>query len=78
VSSVIAPSLNSIAMDDRGPVQSVAAVFVALGYRARMVIHIVSDLLELRFAQFAGVPYQSPVSRRQWEDLWETETAARR
>lgn len=38
-----------------------------------MGIRQVSDLLERRFAQFAGVPYQTPVCRQQWEELWETE-----
>jgi hypothetical protein len=73
VSTVIVPTVNSIAMDERRPVQSMAAVFVAHGYQAWIGIHAVSDLLELRFAEFAGVPYQSPLSRQQWEELWETE-----
>ena len=38
-----------------------------------MAIRHVSDLLERRFAKFAGVPYQTPVCRQQWEELWETE-----
>ena len=36
-------------------------------------IRHVGDLMERRFAQFAGVPYQTPVCRQQWEELWETE-----
>ena len=39
----------------------------------RIGIRTVSDVLELRFAEFAGVPYQRPLSRQQWEELWETE-----
>jgi hypothetical protein len=38
-----------------------------------MAICTVSDLLERRFVKFAGVPYQSPVSREEWEELWETD-----
>jgi hypothetical protein len=41
---------------------------------ARIGIRIASDLLERRFAKFAGVPYQGPLSRQHWEELWETET----
>jgi hypothetical protein len=51
----------------------VAAFLVALGYQLRIGIRAVSDLLERRFAEFAGVPYRSPASRQQWEELWETE-----
>ena len=60
-------------MDNRRPAQSMAAFFVALGRHVRMGIRIVTDLIERRFAGFAGVPYQSPLSRQQWEELWETE-----
>jgi hypothetical protein len=70
VGTITAPAVNSIAMDSRRPVQSMGALFVALGYHARMGIRAASDLLERRFAEFAAVPYQSPVCRRQWEELW--------
>jgi hypothetical protein len=73
VSTIIVPTVNSIAMDHRWPVQSMAAFFVALGCHARIGIRTVSDLVEVRFAEFAGVPCQSPLSRQQWEELWETE-----
>jgi hypothetical protein len=55
------------------PLQVMAAVFAAIGYRVRMRLCTVSDLIERRFAQFAGLPYQSPASREQWEALWEIE-----
>jgi hypothetical protein len=64
--------VNLIAMDNRRPVQFMAAIIIALGYHVRMGIRTVSDLTERRVAEFAGVPYPIPVSR-QWEDLWETE-----
>lgn len=32
----------------------------------------VSNLIERRFAEFAGVPYLDPLNRQEWEDLWET------
>jgi hypothetical protein len=56
-----------------GEVQFAAAIFVALRYHVRVGIRTASDLLERRFAEFAGVPYQNPLGRQQWEDLWETE-----
>jgi hypothetical protein len=55
------------------PVQFMAAIFVALGYHVRVGIRTASDLIERRFAEFAGVPNQGPLSRQQWEALWETE-----
>jgi hypothetical protein len=62
-------------MDHRRPVQFMAAFFVALGYHVRMGICTVTDLIERRFAEFAGVPYQNPLSRQQWEELWEAEAS---
>ena len=73
MSTVIVPTVDSIAVDDRRPIQSMAALFVALGNHMRKGIRTVRDVLELCFAEFAGVPYQSPLSRQQWEELWETE-----
>lgn len=70
---MIVPTVNLIAMDNRRRAQSVAALFTALGYHVRIGIRSVSDLMERRFAEFAGVPYQNPISRQQWEELWETE-----
>jgi hypothetical protein len=74
VSTVIVPAVNSIAMGNRRPVQFIAAIFVALGYHAQVGIRSVSDLIERRFAEFAGVPYQNPFSRQLWEELWESGT----
>jgi hypothetical protein len=73
VSTFIDPAVNSIAMDDRRPVRFTPAFFVALGYHVRTAIRTVTDLMERRFAEFAGVPYQNPLSRQQWGELWETE-----
>jgi hypothetical protein len=73
VSTVIVPAVSTSALDDRRPIRSMAAVFLALGYHMRIGIRTVSDLLELRFAEFAGVPYQGHLSRQQWDELWETE-----
>jgi hypothetical protein len=36
-------------------------------------VRTVTDVMERRFAEFARVPYQNPLSRQQWEELWETE-----
>jgi hypothetical protein len=70
---MIGPTANLIAIDDRRPIQSMAAIFAALGYHARAAIRTLNDLMERRFAEFAGVPYQGPLSRQQWQELWETE-----
>jgi hypothetical protein len=67
------PTVNSIATDNRGPVEFMAAFFVAVGYHVRIGIRTMSDLLGPRFAEFAGVPYQNPLIRQQWEELWETD-----
>jgi hypothetical protein len=75
VITIIVPTVNSIAMDNRRPVQFMAATFVALGYHVRIGIRTVSDLIGRRFAEFAGVPYQNPRSRQRWEELWETEAS---
>jgi hypothetical protein len=48
-------------------------LFVSMGYRLREAIRALSDLIESRFAAFAGVPYEDPLSQQQWEQLWETE-----
>jgi hypothetical protein len=76
VSSVISPTVNSIAMDTRRPVQFMAAVLVALGRHMRMGMGVVCDRIGRRFAEFAGVPYPDPFSRQQWEALWDTEGEA--
>jgi hypothetical protein len=55
------------------PVQFMTTFFAPLGSQVRTAIQTVSDLLERRFVQFAGVPYQSPASRQEWEELWEAE-----
>jgi hypothetical protein len=60
-------------MDHRRLVQFMAAFFIALGCHLRKGIRTVSDLIERRFAEFAGVPCQNPLSRQRWEELWETE-----
>jgi hypothetical protein len=74
VSIIIFPAVNSIAVDNRRPVRSMTAIFVALGCRVRMGIRSVSDVAERRFAEFADVPYQNPIVRQQWEELWEMES----
>jgi hypothetical protein len=71
VSAIIGPALNSIAVEKRLAVAFLAAFVVALRCQVPKAIHAMGDHVERRFAEFAGVPYQSPVSRRQWEALWE-------
>lgn len=73
MSTVIAPAVNAIAADNRRRTPLLAAFFVALACQMRKAIRTVSDLVERRFAEFAGVPYQNSVDRQQWDDLWETD-----
>jgi hypothetical protein len=73
VSTVIVPAVNTIAVHNRRPAPLLAAFFVALGGQVRRAIRTVSNLIGRRFAEFAGVPYQNPVDRQQWEELWTTE-----
>jgi hypothetical protein len=65
--------LEVIARPDEGIVRSGNARSGNL----RIGVRIVSDLLERRFAEFAGVPYQGPLSRQHWEAQWEAETHQR-
>jgi hypothetical protein len=65
--------LNATESYESWPVQFMAAFFAALGHRVRIGIRTVNDLAERRFAEFAAVPYQGPLSRQQWEELWEAE-----
>jgi hypothetical protein len=73
MNTVIVPTVNSIAIGNRLPVQSIAAFFAALGYHVRIGILSGSDLMERRFAKFARVPYHDPASQQQWEELWDAE-----
>jgi hypothetical protein len=75
VSTGVAPSVTSIDMDNSRSVQLVIAFLVAVGPNLRLGIRTLGDLMERRFAQFSDIPYQSPLSRQQWEDLWQTEAA---
>jgi hypothetical protein len=60
-------------MEDHLPIQFKALSFDVVGCQLRAGVRTLSDLLARRFADFAGVPYQNPLSRREWEELWETE-----
>jgi hypothetical protein len=59
--------LNVIAAPMNHTLAGTTTLHVRIGTRT------VSDLIERRFAEFAGVPYQNPLSRQQWEELWEAE-----
>jgi hypothetical protein len=73
MSTIIVPTVNSIAMNICRPVQIIAAISVAFGNHVQVGIRTVSDLIEHRFAEFAGVPYQNSHSRQQWEELFRSE-----
>jgi hypothetical protein len=68
---MIGPAMNSIAVEKRQAVPFLAALVVALRCQVPKTIQAMVDHVERRFAEFAGVPYLSPVSRQQWEALWE-------
>jgi hypothetical protein len=76
VSAITVPAVNSIAVDNRRLFQSMAAFFVAFAFHPRIGIRTAADLVERRFAEFARVPSQSPLSRQQWEEIWEVEKKA--
>ena len=39
----------------------------------RVAMRTMSAEIERRFATFFGLPYEDPVSRQQWEQVWEAE-----
>jgi hypothetical protein len=63
--------MNSIALDERQIALFLEAFVVALQYQVAKAIHAMGDHGERRFSELAGVPYQSQVSRQEWEELWE-------
>jgi hypothetical protein len=66
--------MPAIESDESPPVKLMAApFFAAVGYHVRTSICTVSELIERRFAEFADLPYQNPITREQWEQLWESE-----
>jgi hypothetical protein len=65
--------MNSIVVEKRQAVPFLATFVVALRCQMPRAIHAMGNYVERRFAEFAGVPYQSPVSRQQWEEMWEME-----
>jgi hypothetical protein len=71
VSTVIVPTVTSIVRDPGRAVPSEATFFIALRCDVRIGVLIVFDLIERRFAEFAGVPYHDAPSRQQWEELWD-------
>jgi len=73
VSAITVPAVKSIHMDNLRLFQSMAAFFVSFAFHVRRGMRTASDLTERGFAEFARVPYESPLSRQQWEDLWEAE-----
>jgi hypothetical protein len=70
---IIGPAANPIVLDNRPQSELLTHLIVSMGYRLREAIRAMYDLIENRFAAFAGVPYEDPPSRQQWEQLWDTE-----
>jgi hypothetical protein len=73
MSTVIEPAQYLIVTESSRRSQLVTTVLVALGRNMRVAARTMSAELECRFATFAGVPYLDPVSRQQWEQVWEAE-----
>lgn len=71
--SVIEPANCAVVVDDSRRSKFDAHLLAALVFQVRAAMHALSDTIERRFATFAAVPYHDPLSRRQWEQLWETE-----
>jgi hypothetical protein len=74
MNTIVSPAENLIAANNHRKPQFITITFVALGYQIRMAIRDLSGQLERRFAAFADVPYDDPLSRQQWEQLWEAES----
>ena len=70
---IIEAADDPMILDGRRPSPCMRHVFAVLGDRTRATIRSVSDELQQRFAEFAGVPYQAPHDLEQWKQLWETE-----
>ena len=73
MSTLVAPGGTSIDLHDRRPVHFMVAFLAVVGFNMQLGLRTIGDLVERRFADFAGVPYLNPLSRQQWEELWETE-----
>jgi len=71
--SVIEPANCAIVIDDYRRSKLDPHRFMALVFQVREAMRALSETIEHRFATFAAVPYHDPVSRRQWEQVWETE-----
>jgi hypothetical protein len=76
MTTMIGPAQYPTAVDSRRRSQYVTTVFGALGCNMRVAMCTMSAEIERRFATFAGVPYQDPVSRQQWEQAWEVDLEA--
>jgi hypothetical protein len=72
---IIVSGVTSLAEQLRRPVQFMTALFVSLVCRTRIAIHNVSELTQRCFAEYARVPYQGPMGRQHWEELWEMEAS---
>ena len=67
--TIIGPAENPIVAENRQQSELSTQAFVAIGFHMRMAIRAIESC----FAAFAGVPYEDPLSRQQWEQMWETE-----
>jgi hypothetical protein len=73
MNTMIEPAQYPICHESSGRSQFVTTLFVALGWNMRVAMRTMSAELDRRFATFAGVSYYDPVSRQQWEQVWEEE-----
>jgi hypothetical protein len=73
--AIIESADHPMILDRRRPSPRIRHVSVVIGDRTRATIRAMSEILQRRFAAFAGVPYHAPHDLEQWKQLWETEPA---
>jgi hypothetical protein len=71
--SIIERVARPIFVDERRRSRFDTHHFVTLRFDLRSALRDLSNAVERRFAAFAAVPYHDPCSRRQWEQIFETE-----
>jgi hypothetical protein len=69
--AIFSPAEDSIVFDGRRQLPFRKSTFVDIGYRLRVRVRAMSCQIERHFTRFANVPYHDPLSRQQWEQLWE-------
>jgi hypothetical protein len=69
--ATLSPPESWIAVDSDRRWQFMTPPSIGIGHQVRVIIRALSRNIASRFATFADVPYHDPLSRQQWEQLWE-------